>query len=81
MFADAEQSAGVDAHPGGRGEASRRKRGQVKRDGKEIPERGQAQRRETVWLARGPAGEPSAIVRDVTGDESDEVVGEGSRSP
>lgn len=40
MFADAEQSAGVDTHPGGRGEASRRKRGQVKRDGKEIPERG-----------------------------------------
>lgn len=45
------------------------------------PGKGQAQRRETVWLARRPTGEPSAIVRDVTGDESDEVVGEGSRRP
>ena len=53
---------------------------------KKIPERGsntnKAQRQEMVWLMRGATEEQSRIaMRDVTRDESDEVLGESSRSP
>lgn len=58
----------------------------MKRDGKEIPERGRQRKQrhrdgKWLWLVRRLAGKQSAIVWNVTGDESDEVLGEGSRSP
>lgn len=57
----------------------------MKKDGKNFQKEAatltKAQRQEMVWLMRGAAREQSGIMWDVRGSVSDEVLGEGSRSP